>query len=129
MGDGPNYVLYRPYHLCSLETPLTAARAVIEKESTIVPLAGPVCETIAVAKKDIKQGELIDGIGGFCTYGTIDTYETSKKLNALPQGLITDKTKALADIKKGEVITMDKVYLDPNSYALKLRQRQDEIFG
>lgn len=129
MGDGPNYVLYRPYHLCSLETPLTAARAVIENESTIVPLAGPVCETIAVAKKDIKQGELIDGIGGFCTYGTIDTYETSKKLNALPQGLITDKTKALADIKKGEVITMDKVYLDSNSYALKLRQRQDEIFG
>ncbi len=37
MGDGPYYTLYRPYHLCSIETPLAVAEAVIYGESTLVP--------------------------------------------------------------------------------------------
>ena len=57
MGSGPNYALYRPYHLCSLETPLSAVKAVLENQSTIVPMAGPVSETITVAKKDLKAGQ------------------------------------------------------------------------
>ena len=41
MGDGPDYLFYRPYHLCHIETPLSAAEAVIYREPTIAPLAMP----------------------------------------------------------------------------------------
>ena len=55
MGPGPNYILYRPYHLCSLETPLSAAMAVIEGKGTIVPKGGLVADVITVAKKDVYK--------------------------------------------------------------------------
>ena len=74
MGEGPNYVLYRPYHLTSIETPLSAARAYIYHEPTIAPKGAPVSETVAVAKKDMKAGEYLDGIGGYTVYGLIDTF-------------------------------------------------------
>jgi len=128
IGDGPNYLLYRPYHLCAMETPLTIARAVLDKAPTIVPIDGPVCEAITVAKKDLKKGEKIDGIGGFCTYGTIDKIEIAKELNALPIGLINDNTFMAKDVKKGEIITYNDVILDENSPAVKLRREQDKIF-
>ena len=73
MGPGPLWTLYRPYHLCNLETPLTVAKLVIDHEPTIIPIAGPVSECITVAKKDLKAGETIDGIGGYTTYGSIAT--------------------------------------------------------
>ena len=64
MGPGPLWTLYRPYHLCNLETPLTVAKLVIDHEPTIIPLDGPVSECITVAKVDLKAGQTIDGIGG-----------------------------------------------------------------
>ena len=51
MGEGPNYVLYRPYHLVCIETPLSAARAFFYDEPTIAPKGAPISETVAVAKK------------------------------------------------------------------------------
>lgn len=128
IGDGPNYVLYRPYHLCGMETPLTIARAVLDKAPTIIPMDGLVCEAITVAKKDLKKGESIDGIGGFCTYGTIDKREVAKELNALPIGLINKNTKMAKDVKKGEIITYDDVILDEDSLLVKLRREQDKIW-
>ena len=103
MGDGPNYILYRPYHLCNLETPISAARAYFENTPTIVPLDGMVAETVTVAKRDLKMGEYLDGIGGFTAYGVIDSYEKSFKNGSLPFGLVTKKTKMVKDVKKGEV--------------------------
>lgn len=128
MGNGPNYVLYRPYHLTSLETPLSAVKAVLEHQATIVPLAGPVAETITVAKKDLKAGDMLDGIGGFTVYGTIETAAVAKQLNALPLGLINKKTKLLKDVKKGELITYDMVSLDQDSLIVQLRRLQDRFF-
>ncbi|MBP9477812.1 MAG: NAD(P)-dependent oxidoreductase [Sebaldella sp.] len=129
MGDGPNYILYRPYHLCSLETPLSAAKAVIDNEATIAPMGGLVSEVITIAKKDLKAGEKLDGIGGYTVYGSIEIYETAKEANALPVGLITKNTVLTKDVKKGEVITYDMVTLDENSFILQLRRIQDKLFG
>ncbi|TYP56784.1 NAD(P)H-dependent oxidoreductase [Thermosediminibacter litoriperuensis] len=129
MGKGPNYVFYRPYHLTSIETPLSAARAYIYKEPTIAPKGLPVSETIAVAKKDLKAGEHLDGIGGFTVYGVIDTYENAKKENALPIGLVNKNVVMTKDVKKGQVITYDAVKLDENSIILQLRRMQEKLIG
>ena len=129
MGPGPNYVLYRPYHLTSLETPLSAAMAVIDHQPTIVPLGAPVAETITVAKKDMKAGERLDGIGGFTVYGTFERADVAKQIGAVPLGLVNGNAKLLKDVKKGELITQDMVELDQNSLIYKLRKLQDQIYG
>ena len=128
MGDGPNFVLYRPYHLCSLETPLSAVKAVLEHQSTIVPLRGPISETITVAKTDLKQGQFLDGIGGYTVYGTFESAEIAKKIKALPLGLVSKKTRMKNDVKKGEIITYDMVDLDTDSLVYQMRKLQDRFF-
>ena len=130
MGSGPNYVLYRPYHLASLETPLTVARAAIDGEPTIVPMEGkPVAETITIAKKNLKLGENLDGIGGFTVYGSIETYEVAKENNYVPIGLINKNAVMKADVRKGEPITYDMVQLDKSTLIYKLRKLQEDIIG
>ncbi len=127
MGPGPNYVLYRPYHLTSIETPITAAMAVLDHQPTIVPACGLVAETVTVAKKDLKAGEMLDGIGGFTVYGTIEKADTAKRTGAVPLGLVNHKTKLLKDVKKGELITLDAVALDQDSLVVQLRKLQDRF--
>lgn len=127
MGTGPNYILYRPYHLTSLETPITIARAVIYGLPTIEPMGKPVAEVITIAKKDLKAGERLDGIGQYTVYGSIDTYEIAKKENLVPIGLINENAIVKRDIKKGEFITYDMVELDTNTAIYKLRQMQETL--
>lgn len=91
MGPGPLWTLYRPYHLCNLETPLTVAKAVIDKEPTIIPIDGPVSECITVAKRDLKAGEYIDGIGGYTTYGSIATSKETYEKGYVLYGLVNKK--------------------------------------
>ena len=129
MGPGPLWTLYRPYHLCNLETPLTVAKAVIDGETTIVPIDGLVSECITVAKKDLKAGETIDGIGGYTTYGSIATVEDTDANNYVPYGLINNKTVMKKDVKKGQLITLDCVDLDTTTLIYKLRKEQDKMYN
>lgn len=129
MGEGPNYVLYRPYHLCSLETPLSVAMAVLENKATIAPKSGLVAEVMTVAKKDLKAGEFMDGYGAYTCYGLIEKYEIAKELNAVPIGLIDKKTKVLKDIKKGQIITYDMVEINKETTLYHLRQLQEKILN
>ena len=57
MGDGPIYPFYVPYHLPHLEVPLTVARAVLFHDAAVTPIAGPVCDVVTIAKRDLKAGE------------------------------------------------------------------------
>ena len=127
MGFGPNYILYRPYHLTSLETPITIARAAIYGLPTIEPIYDkPISEVITIAKKNLKTGDRLDGIGQYTVYGSIDTYEIARKENLVPIGLINENTIVKRDIKKGEFITYDMVDLDKSTDIYKLRKMQDE---
>ena len=128
MGPGPLWTLYRPYHLCNLETPLTVARLVIDGEPTIVPLDGPVSECITVAKRDLKAGETIDGIGGYTTYGSIATAEETYKNDYVVYGLINKKARMLKDVKKGMLLTLDMVELDTSTQLYKTRKEQDKMY-
>ncbi len=129
MGSGPLWTLYRPYHLCNLETPLTIGRAVVYHEGVIVPKGGLVSEVITVAKKDMKAGEKLDGIGGYTTYGSIDTYEHAKEAGYVPFGLVNKNAVLKRDVTKGQLLTYDDVQIDTNTLIYKIRQEQDKIFG
>jgi len=127
MGPGPLWTLFRPYHLCSLETPLSVARCVIDGEHTIVPKGGLVSECVTVAKTDLRAGQLLDGIGGYTAYGSVATKAESDVAEYVPFGLITNSTKMLKDAKKGQLLTMDMVELDTSTLIYKLRQKQDAM--
>ena len=129
MGSGPIWTLYRPYHLCNLETPITIAKAMLDHESTIVPIDGLVSECIAKAKKDLAAGEYIDGIGGYTAHGSIATYTESKTNGYIPMGLLTEKAVVTRDIKAGEILTWDNVEVDKTTLIYKLRQEQNSIWS
>lgn len=125
MGDGPHYVLYRPYHLTSLETPLSIARAYLDREPTIAPYYGTVAETVAVAKKTLSAGEALDGIGGFTAFGRIMTAQDQQAMKALPIGLIGPHVRMKRDVPQGAVITYDDVEFTDTNVILQLRQLMD----
>lgn len=127
MGDGPLYTFYTPYHLSPLEAPNSVARAVIFKDAALAPLGKPVCDVVTIAKRNIKKGEKLDGIGGFLTYGAIDNYHVSLKGNLLPIGL-ADGCVAKQDIKMDTAITYEDIELPKNRLSDKLRKEQNEKF-
>ena len=128
IGKGPNYCLFRPYHLCSLETPLTIAQAFIYNEACLVPAQQiPFSETITIAKKDLQVGEKIDGIGGYCVYGSFEQYAKAKAERLVPIGLINKNTTVRQPLKKGQAITYDDLIFDENSAVYKLRAEQEEF--
>lgn len=127
-GERDHHILFRPYHLCSLETPLTIARAVLEHDTAIVPLGEPISETVAVAKRDIKKGENIDGIGGYCVRGVLETHTEMISSSNIPIGLVGGDSVAKRDIKTGSFLTTDDIDLDTTTTVYKLRKLQDETF-
>jgi predicted homoserine dehydrogenase-like protein len=121
MGDGPDYLFYRPYHLCHVETPLSAAEAVIYHEPTIAPLGDPIAHTIAIAKRDLSAGETLDGIGGFACYGQLD--EAANCEGLLPMGLAEDVTLT-RPIPQDQPIPLDAVEIDESKLVVKLWREQ-----
>jgi len=126
MGEGPLYTFYTPFHLPQLEIPLTVARAVLFRDATIAPLGAPVCDSIAIAKRDLKAGEVLDGIGGFTCYTLIENYDISRRENALPMG-VSEGCVLRRDVAKDRLVTYDDVELVPNRLCDRLRREQDDM--
>ena len=128
MGDGPLYVFYTPYHLPHVQIASTVARAALFKDATVAPQGRPVCDVVATAKKDIKAGETLDGIGGFTCYGVIENYDVARKENLLPMG-ISEGCVVIRDIKKDDALTYGDVELPKNRLCDQLRSAQDRQFN
>jgi predicted homoserine dehydrogenase-like protein len=124
MGDGPNYMFFRPYHLCHIETPLSAAEAVVYREPTIAPIGKPVAHTVTIAKRDLRAGDALDGIGGFNQYGELEVADKARGL--LPIGL-ADGVRLTRDVKQGEPIPESAVELDESSLLVKLWREQQAM--
>ncbi|MCF6343967.1 MAG: homoserine dehydrogenase [Devosiaceae bacterium] len=124
IGTGPYYGFFRPYHLTSLEVPLSVARIMLYGKADMVPLSKPVAEVCAIAKRDIAQGEKIDAIGETCYRSFTMKYEEAKQKSCLPVGLL-EGGKALSAIKKGELITSINATPDKTTKLYEMRQKQD----
>jgi predicted homoserine dehydrogenase-like protein len=127
LGAGPLYMFYRPFHLPHLELPLSVARAVLFHDATITPLGAPVCDAVTFAKRDLKKGETLDGMGGFMCYGLVETYETSAAERRLPITLSVG-CKLLRDISKDQPVGYGDVALPAGRFCDRLRAEQTEHF-
>jgi predicted homoserine dehydrogenase-like protein len=110
IGDGPFYVFYTPFHLPHIQIASTIGRAVVHRDATVAPLGGPVCEVATIAKRDLKAGEKLDGVGGFCAYGLIENTDAARAVSALPIGL-SEGCRLLRDVPKDSVVSFDAVEL------------------
>lgn len=128
MGDGPLYVFYTPYHLCHFETPLTVARAVLFQDAALSPLAGSVCDVITTAKRDLKAGEVLDGIGGFTSYGMIENANVCYAENLLPMGL-SQGCRLERDVPRDCAIAYADVELPKGRFCDQLRAEQNARFA
>jgi predicted homoserine dehydrogenase-like protein len=123
LGDGPFYVFYTPFHLPYIQIASTIAQAVIHRDPTVAPIGGPVCEVVTMAKRDLKAGERLDGIGGFCTYGLIDNTAAARSMGALPIGL-SQGCVLRRDVAKDHVLSFNDVDASPAGLAKALWQEQ-----
>jgi len=127
MGDGPLYPFWIPYHLVHFETPFSIARVVLFRDELAPPLGGPVVEVCAVAKRDLKAGEVLDEYGMYTTYGEAVNTEEMCAHRYLPEGLV-EGCRLKRDIPKDQVLTYGDVTLPKGRIADRLRAEQYEHF-
>ena len=128
LGEGPYFTFYRPYHLTSLEVPLSAARAVLFGTSDMMPLDRPVAEVCAVAKRDLKAGEMLDFIGETTYRSWTMRADEAREAGAWPVGLL-HHGRVTADVKVGALLTRSNVEVDETSVLAKMRAEQDAWLG
>jgi predicted homoserine dehydrogenase-like protein len=128
MGEGPLYTFYTPFHLSPLEAPNSVGRAVLFNDAPVTPLHGPVAEVITIAKRALKAGEKLDGIGGYLSYGTLDNADTAEHENLLPMGL-SEGCTLLRDLPMDAAITFDDVSIPKGRLCDKLFADQRAMFG
>ena len=126
MGDGPYFSFIRPYHLTSLEVPLTCAKAVLHGKADMVPLGKPVAEVCALAKKELSVGEQLDQIGEYCYRGWIMEAEEARSSDAIPCGLLSGAV-VTAPIPKGNLVTYKNATPPADSRLVQLRMLQDRM--
>lgn len=127
LGNGPLYSFYVPYHLTALEAPLSVARVALVGDTVIAPRAGPVVDVIATAKRNLHPGEILDGIGGFMTYGLCENYPVSRAHDFLPMG-IAEGARLLRAVNRDQPLTYADVELAGDRLSNTLRAEQDAMF-
>jgi predicted homoserine dehydrogenase-like protein len=127
LGEGPLYAFYTPYHLCHFEAPTSVARAVLFGDSAGVALDGPRVEVCAVAKRDLRAGEVLDSYGHFMTYGEAVAVAERRAGRYLPEGLV-EGCRLVRDVSKDAVLTYGDVELPPGRVADRLYDEQNQYF-
>jgi predicted homoserine dehydrogenase-like protein len=127
LGEGPLYSFFTPYHLVHFEVHNAIARVVLFRDPVAKPLAGPVVEVCAVAKRDLNPGEILDDYGMYMSYGEAVNVDEMSSKRYLPEGLV-EGCKLKRAIKKDEVISYDDVELPPDRLGDRLRAEQYRHF-
>ncbi|MCB4768554.1 SAF domain-containing protein [Ancylobacter sp. Lp-2] len=126
-ADNSAAVIYRPYHLCGVETSSTILVAGLLGLDTGSDDYRPRFDLIKVANRDIKAGEV---------FGNDHSPQLSARIvpalpvapgNAAAAHLITGN-RASVDIAKGTTITYDMVEEPAGSLLWQTRRQQDATF-
>ena len=123
--SGLYFCNYKRYHLIGLELGLTVGSVGIRNEATGTSKEFR-SDVVAVAKKDMKVGEMLDGEGGYCVAGQLRPSRISVPGRALPLGLTGD-IKLVRDVAVDTVLTYDDVVIDETLSAVKLRRECEAL--
>lgn len=117
--SGRYAALWRPYHFIGLELGVSVASAALRREPTGcgTDWRGDV---VAVAKRPLKAGEMLDGEGGSCVWGKCIPAARSRALDALPIGL-AHGIRLMRDVPEGAILTAADAAPDPSGEAARIR--------
>jgi predicted homoserine dehydrogenase-like protein len=87
-----------------------------------------VAELIAVAKRDLKPGDQLDGAGGYSVYGLSERYEVAREQRLLPFGFAYSG-KLKRAVAKDQALSWDDVEVERSGFLHELREEQDRLFG
>ena len=118
LGPGPFYVFHRPYHLGHIEGMACIAEAFLDGSAVLQPTHGFLTNVYAYAKKDLAQGEALDGVGGYAAYGLIENCTDHQLHPGLPICLAEDVT-GRRGIRKDERILFEDVSFAPSDPRLE----------
>ncbi|MEP7453567.1 NAD(P)-dependent oxidoreductase [Phyllobacterium sp. SB3] len=127
LGKGPLYSFYTAWHMTVLEFGISIARVALCRDVIIGTTDAPSMDVITMAKRPLKKGETIDGMGGYLTYGTGENYEVGRQERLLPMGL-AENCRLKRDIDVDEALTYDDVELPDSTVVHALRREQDALF-
>jgi predicted homoserine dehydrogenase-like protein len=126
-ASGRYAAMYKPYHLIGLELNISVLSAALRKEPTGQPLAFR-GDAVAVAKRALRAGEMLDGEGGYTVWGKLLPSASSFKAGALPIGL-AHKVRLKSDIAHGAVVRWSDVEIDANDDTVMTRRAMEARFG
>ncbi|MBV9753891.1 MAG: homoserine dehydrogenase [Hyphomicrobiales bacterium] len=126
VGPGPCYALLRPYHLTSLETPLSAVRAVMHERPDMQPLDRPVAECTALAKRPLAPGQALGRIGEHDYRGFAMSWLEARQARALPLGL-AEAARVVKPIAIGEQLTYENCVPADDFVVTQTRRRLDQM--
>jgi predicted homoserine dehydrogenase-like protein len=126
-STGRYAAMYKPFHLIGLELSISVLSAALRGEPTGSCRAWR-GDAVAVAKRDLKAGESLDGEGGYTVYGRLAPAARSKARRMLPIGL-AHGIRLTRDVAAGSVVTEDEVDLDPNRLAVRIRREMCSRHG
>lgn len=119
--------MYRRWHMIGLELGISVASVGLRNEPTGVATCFN-ADVVATAKRDLRPGEAVDGVGGFATYGLCENSATVRREGLLPMGL-ANGCRMAREVPKDQVLTYADVTLPADSLVHRLRQEQDALFG
>ena len=124
--SGRYTAMYKPYHLIGLELGISVASVGLRHEAT-----GAACawrgDVVATAKRDLREGEMLDGEGGYAVYGKLMPAERSLALGGLPLGL-AHHVRLLRPIARGQPVRWDDVAFDPANATVRFRREMETEF-
>ena len=126
-ASGRYAAMYKPYHLIGLELNVSVLSAALRKEPTGQPL-GFRGDVVAVAKKALRAGEMLDGEGGYTVWGKVLPAATSLQLGALPIGL-AHRVNLTRDVAHGEVVRWSDVAIDTADETFRVRKQMEAAFA
>ena len=125
--SGRYSAMFKPFHLIGLELNISIFSAALRGQ----PTGAPICfnaDVVAVAKRDIKVGEILDGEGGYTVWGRLMPANASVAAQALPIGLASN-IALTRPVKQDQVITMGDINADTRSQAWQVRNKMLEHFS
>jgi predicted homoserine dehydrogenase-like protein len=118
--------LYKRWHLIGLEVGISVASVGLRNEATGCA-TGFRADVVAVAKRDLKPGELLDGEGGYTVVGRLMPADASLQIGGLPLGL-AHGWKVTKPVAAGEPVRWQDVAVDESNSAVKIRREMERMF-
>ncbi len=126
-STGRYSAMYKPFHLIGLEVGYSVLSAAIAGRPTGATRAWN-GDVVAVAKRDLAAGEVLDGEGGETVGGKVVPSARSLRENALPIGL-AHGLKVTHAVPAGQTVSWQDVDFDQGDATIVARKDMESRFG